>query len=57
MKITSVQVKDDQDRLHFETIILEEAKRFVRDYNTEYGIVLNIFEVSREPTDYRMRSN
>jgi hypothetical protein len=47
------EVRDANGGTHFESVSLEEAKRFLRDYDTEYGIVLELYEVSRVPTDHR----
>ena len=57
MKIKLLEVKDNNDTLHLETILIEEAKRFVSNYNTAHGVVLKIFEVDYTPVDHRLRIN
>jgi hypothetical protein len=50
------QVIDQNGSIHFESLSQNEAERFIKDYDNEYGVILDLYELDREPTDHRNKT-
>lgn len=52
-KIVTHEVRDENHgTLHFETLFQGEAERFIRDYDSDHGVVLELYETDRAPVDH-----
>ena len=50
--IINHEVRDGSGIVFFESIFADEAKRFIRDYDRDTGVVLELYEVKRTPKDH-----
>jgi len=56
-KIVMHEVRDENNgAVHFETLFQGEAERFIRDYDSVHGIVLELYETDRNPVDHTKKS-
>ena len=55
MQIKVNEVRNNNGTIHFESVSLEEAKRFIRDYNAQNSVVLELYDYDRTPVDHRKR--
>jgi hypothetical protein len=53
--IVNHEVRDDSGAVFFESIFADEAKRFIRDYDRDTGVVLELYEVNRTPKDHTVK--
>ena len=52
MKIKIHEVRDAEGVIHFSAISQEEAERFVDRYDADFGVVLEMYELTREAVDH-----
>ena len=51
-KVTYSEVRDAAGAVYFESLFQHEAERFIRDYDSQHGIVLELYEVERTRADH-----
>lgn len=51
------EVRSNDGRLHLESLSLDEAKLFIKNYHSDYGVILELYEVSRVPNDHTKKRN
>lgn len=54
--IVNHEVRDGSGAVFFESIFSDEAKRFIRDYDRDTGVVLELYEVRRTPKDHAVKT-